>query len=95
MGYRRLRGLAVKHPGAVMDVRPRVKLVTVEKEMVVKEVVDENGNTKLITELRAKTRSFFAKERQVTGFALALTKDGADDLPLDFRMFAHPPKAAP
>ena len=100
VGYRRLRGLAVKHPGAVIEIRPQAKLVTVEKEMVVmipvvKEVIDENGDTRQITELRTETRVFFAKERQVTGFDIVLTKDGADELPLEFRKFVKPPKVEP
>ena len=68
IGYRRMRGLAVKHPGAVIEIRPRVKVVEAEKEV---------------------------KERHITTFDIVLTKEGADDLPLEFRKFIKPPKSEP
>lgn len=100
IGYRRMKGLAVKHPGAVIEVRPQVELVEFEKEVVVmvpvvKEVVNKGGVVEKITEFRAETRVVVVTERQITGFDIVLTKMDVDDLPLEFRKFAKPPKMEP
>lgn len=100
VGYRRMHGLAVKHPDSVIEVRPRAEFVEFEKEVVVmvpvvKEVIDENGDVKKITEFRAETRILTITERRISGFDIVLTKEGADDLPLEFRKFVKPPKMDP
>ncbi len=96
IGYRRMRGLAVKHPGAVIEIRPQVEEVEAEKTFVVmvpvtRQIIDESGETVTVTELVAETRTSVVRFNEVTSFQIVLTKEDAEDIPLPFRKFAKEP----
>ena len=100
IGYRRMRGLTVKHPGAVIEVRPEFELVEVPREVVVmvpviRKVVGEDGMVKEVLEYRPEIETRIDKVRQISGFDIVLVKEGGDELSLEFRKFAKPPKEDP